>query len=130
MRIYRFCKRNHKIFKGKLMSTANFMYSCSIRLIKVKLADSYPAKLLCKDKIKIISVLKLSYNIVKQSGPCILCLTMGSRRRANLNIPSTYQRYTYRVLQTIQMKLFLLCVWAEPAVLSSAKTALKFKYEI
>jgi hypothetical protein len=40
------------------------------------------------------------------------------------------QRYTYRVLQTIQMKLTLLCVWAERAVLGSAKTALKFKYEI
>ena len=32
------------------------------------------------------------------------------------------QRYTYRVLQTIQMKLILLCVWAERAVLGSAKT--------
>ena len=40
------------------------------------------------------------------------------------------QRYTYRVLQTIQMKIILLCVWAERAVLGSAKTALKFKYEI
>jgi hypothetical protein len=40
------------------------------------------------------------------------------------------QRYTYRVLQTIQMKLILLFVWAERAVLGSAKTALKFKYEI
>ena len=40
------------------------------------------------------------------------------------------QRYTYRVLQTIQMKLIFVCVWAEPAVLGSAKTALKFKYEI
>ena len=40
------------------------------------------------------------------------------------------QRYTYRVLQTIQMKLILLCVWAERAALGSAKTALKFKYEI
>ena len=39
-----------------------------------------------------------------------------------------YQRY--RVLQTIQMKPILLCVWAEWAVLGSAKTALKFKYEI
>jgi hypothetical protein len=39
------------------------------------------------------------------------------------------QRYTYRVLQTIQMKLILLCVWAEPAILGSTKTALKFKYE-
>ena len=27
------------------------------------------------------------------------------------------QRYTYRVLQTIQIKLILLCVWAEPAIL-------------
>ena len=39
-------------------------------------------------------------------------------------------RYTYRVLQTIQMKLILLCVVAERAVLDSAKTALKFKYGI
>ena len=42
----------------------------------------------------------------------------------------TNQRYTHRVLQTIHMKLILLCVWAEPAVLGSTKTALKFKYEI
>jgi hypothetical protein len=41
-----------------------------------------------------------------------------------------WQRYTYRVLQTIQMKFILLCVWAQQAVLGSAKTALKFKYEI
>ena len=40
------------------------------------------------------------------------------------------QRYTYRVLYTIQMKLILLCGWAEPAVLGSTKTPLKFKYEI
>ena len=40
------------------------------------------------------------------------------------------QRYTYRVLQTIQMKLIVLCVWAEPVLLGSTRTALKFKYEI
>ena len=40
------------------------------------------------------------------------------------------QRYTYRVLQTIQLKLIRLCVWAEPAFLGSTKTALNFKYEI
>ena len=40
------------------------------------------------------------------------------------------QRYTYRVLQTIQMKLIFLCVWAERAILGIAKTALKFKYEV
>ena len=28
------------------------------------------------------------------------------------------------------MKLILLCVWAERAVLGSAKSALRFKYEI
>ena len=38
--------------------------------------------------------------------------------------------YVCRVLQTIQMKLILLCVLAERAILGSAKTALKFKYEI
>ena len=35
-----------------------------------------------------------------------------------------------RDVHTIQMKLILLCVWAELAILGSAKTALKFKYEI
>ena len=40
------------------------------------------------------------------------------------------QRYTYRVLQTIQIELILLCVWAESVILGSAKTALKIKYEI
>ena len=40
------------------------------------------------------------------------------------------QSYVYQVLQTIQMKLILLCVCAEPAVLGSAKTALKFIYKI
>ena len=40
------------------------------------------------------------------------------------------QRYTYRVLQTIQIKVILLCVWADLVVLGSTKTALKLKYEI
>ena len=40
------------------------------------------------------------------------------------------QRYTYRVLQTFQMKPILLCVWAELAILGSATTTLKLKYEI
>ena len=39
-------------------------------------------------------------------------------------------QYAYRVLQTFQMKLILLCVWAELAVLGSTETAPKFKYEI
>ena len=47
-----------------------------------------------------------------------------------LYMASDRQRYTYRVLQTIQMNLILLCVWADQAVLGSAKTALKFEYEI
>ena len=38
--------------------------------------------------------------------------------------------HIHRVFQTIQMKLILWCVWAERAVSGSAKTALKFKYEI
>ena len=41
--------------------------------------------------------------------------------QAKLYTPSTLN---------IQMKLILLWVWAERAVLGRAKTALKFKYEI
>ena len=61
------------------------------------------------------------------------------KSQPKLYIPSTTntdqllsvdQRYTDRVLQTIQMKLILLWVWAELAVLGRAKTALKYKYEI
>ena len=37
-------------------------------------------------------------------------------------VPGTLQRY--RVLQKIQMKLILLYVWAEQAILGSAKNAL------
>ena len=37
------------------------------------------------------------------------------------------ERDIYRVLQTIQMKHILLCVWAERNILGSA---LKLKYEI
>ena len=47
-----------------------------------------------------------------------------------VRISALAQRYTYRVLQTIQMTLILLCVWADQAILDNAKTALKFKYEI
>ena len=42
-------------------------------------------------------------------------------QHAKLYTPSTLN---------IQMKLMLLWVWAERAVLGRAKTALKFKYEI
>ena len=35
-------------------------------------------------------------------------------------------RYTYRVLQTIQIKLIFLCFFAEQAVLGIANTTLKF----
>ena len=48
----------------------------------------------------------------------------------NLFFSNYLQSYIYQVLQTIQMKLILSCVWAEPAVLGSAKTALKFIYKI
>ena len=41
-----------------------------------------------------------------------------------------WARDIHIVLQKIQMKLILLCVWAERAVLVSAKTALKFNNEI
>ena len=58
----------------------------------------------------------------------MICLC--SKYVKNCNILGQIQSYIYQVLQTIQMKLILLCVWAEPAVLGSAKTALKFIYKI
>ena len=33
-----------------------------------------------------------------------------------MQLANANQRYTYRVLQTIQMKLIFLCVWAEQTV--------------
>ena len=57
-------------------------------------------------------------------------LNFPKMQRNIARISALAQSYIYQVLQTIQMKLILLCVWAEPAVLGSAKTALKFKYEI
>ena len=47
-----------------------------------------------------------------------------------VSIVVVLQRDTYRVLQTIQMQLLLLCFGADRAILGSAKTALKVKYEI
>ena len=61
----------------------------------------------------------------------VYCLYQGKLKICiRLHSVTSVQRYTYRVLQTIQMKLILLCVWAEPSILGSVKTALKFKYEI
>ena len=60
----------------------------------------------------------------KQDLYWILIFAMG---RSLSYKPPICQRYTYRVLQTIQMKLILLWVWAELAALGCAKPALKFK---
>ena len=60
----------------------------------------------------------------------VLCRDYVPYSHGHPNNPDQSQRYTYRVLHTIQMKLILLCDWAERAVLGSGKTALKFKYEI
>ena len=60
----------------------------------------------------------------QSQGTRIENVTLGFAKRMYRNrVPhfrSSFQRYTYRVLQTIQMKLILLCVWAEPAVLGRA----------
>ena len=54
-----------------------------------------------------------------QTAKGIVCTTkLHYRVRRYLN-----QRYTYRVLQKIQMKLILICVWVKPAVLGNTKTA-------
>jgi hypothetical protein len=51
------------------------------------------------------------------------------KKMAKLYIPSTPNN-AVMYFPPIQMKLILLCVWAELAVLGSTKTALKLKYEI
>ena len=55
---------------------------------------------------------------------------VGHKSRVAFCNYSNRGRYINIVLQTIQMQLIFLCVWAEPAVLGSVKTALKFKYEV
>ena len=40
-------------------------------------------------------------------------------------IQAASQRYTYRVLETIQMKFIILCDWAEPTGLGSTKTKIQ-----
>ena len=57
-------------------------------------------------------------------------LTNGQEDEITNECQDRRQSYIYQVLQTIQMKLILLCVWAEPAVLGRAKTALKIIYKI
>ena len=71
------------------------------------------------------------------SPPWLSCFNFKANKLSLEKIPTSanmalaeLQRYTYRVLQTIQMKVILLWVWAELAVLGRAKTALRFKYEI
>ena len=73
-----------------------------------------------------------AWEMYKKVGVGEIDLLVHTYCNPNLGLQSKYrqsspqtQRYTYRVLQTIQMKLILLCVWAERAVLGSAKTALK-----
>ena len=75
-----------------------------------------------------------SYKVI-QSGPKLI-VTFDAQNVyvATLKATKSFGSYcrdihTYSVLQTIQMKLILLCVWAERAVLGNAKNALKFKYE-
>ena len=72
------------------------------------------------------TIIKYNFNC-KKLNPRVFTFSLLSIPMNNLTL---FQRYTNRVLQTIQMKLILLWVWAEQAVLGRAKTALKFKYEI
>jgi hypothetical protein len=80
-----------------------------------------------KDLNKTLAYIDFSLHMVKT----ILMSDQGYRLLSSeRHILGKRQRYTYRVLETIQMKLILLCIWVEPAALDSTKTALKFKYGI
>ena len=70
------------------------------------------------------------YSFFSRSPLALVSLLKTVRHKKKRKLRFQTQRYTYRVVQTIQMKLKLLGVWAEPAALGSTNTALKFKYEI
>ena len=61
------------------------------------------------------------------SGIPVRIQNRNSGRAPKLSGYTYSQRYTYRVLQTSQMKLILLCVWAEWAVLGSAKNCFRIQ---
>ena len=65
----------------------------------------------------------------------LVCITLAWLLNTIAITPKSEDKYvqkcsTRQVLQTIQMNLILLCVWAELAVLGSTKTAVKFIYKI
>ena len=89
----------------------------------------------CSGKIQIFTTSSWKFKIIHIS-KCETPLTLYCRQDykvrlskkdrwpIRLDLGEVEQRYTFSVLQTTQMKLTLLCVYG------SAKTALKFKYEI
>ena len=64
---------------------------------------------------------------IQHANSLIITIKMNIHTPKNVKVHS--KLYTPSTLN-IQMKLILLWVWAERAVLGRAKTALKFKYEI
>ena len=75
-------------------------------------------------------------NSKRFEGTCSQSVQIGSKLISQFI--KNFLRYSFLItvrdigtlLQTVQMKLILLCVCAEPAILGSAKTALKSEYEI
>ena len=108
----------------------HFAFFLCLAVIKRNNYDETKDQIQLRHFIKCVKYIKLHYK-------SLIKTALISGNEEDVKIPLSFglyrgprQRYTYRVLQTIQMKLLLLCVWAEQAVLGSSKTALKFKYEI
>ena len=98
----------------KLLFLSDFYKRFIRHFISIMRVDRWPSNFsrMCPEFWQKSSWLQpMTLKIIRDTKSTLLCQT------------GSLQRYTYRVLQTIQMKLILICVWAERAVLGSAKTA-------
>ena len=62
-----------------------------------------------------------SSRIARSAKSCLKGAFCAKKEGKRGNLVASNQRYKYRVLQTIQMKLILLCVWAERAICAVLK---------
>ena len=105
--------------KGELIKYVNFLFYSITKIVIFQIF--LPKHSNKKQKKKIIQLQQMQIRLDTVHWSCQSCVI-------SPNVTESYyvlQRYTYRA---IQMKLILLCVWAERAVFCSAKTDLEFKY--
>ena len=83
--------------------------------LKLLIGTSYNTKIGLQTSL--VMAIHITYKLPQQSMQSSLLFTKVDAISLNQHFATLSQSYIYQVLQTIQMKLILLCVWAEPAVL-------------